>query len=117
MPRLHSFCKPIHTCAESTNRTSMECVSKDAFYQKLEALKQNQRRKASLITLFIDDQFNDSAKEFLKSKAENIDFNDGKLTKSQATTLQRKKWLYHQGKILITDQKEKSSPRVNCTIF
>ena len=84
----------------------MECVSKDAFYQKLEALKQNQRRKTSLITLFIDDQFYDSAKEFLKSKAQNIDLNDGKLTKSQATTLHRKKWLYHQDKILTTDQKE-----------
>ena len=34
------------------------------------------------------------------------DLNDGKLTKSQATTLHRKKWLYHQGKILTTDQKE-----------
>ena len=100
------FYKRIHTCAERTNRASMECVSKDAFYQKLEALKQNQRRKTSLITLFIEDQFYDSAKEFLKSKAQNIDLNDGKLTKSQATTLHRKKWLYHQGKILTTDQKE-----------
>ena len=84
----------------------MECVSKDAFYQNLETLKQNQRRKTSPITLFIDDQFYDSAKEFLKCKFKKIDFNDGKLTKLQTTTLHKKKWLYHHGKVLTTDQKE-----------
>ena len=89
----------------------MECVSKGAFYKELETYKQNQKRNSSQITLFIEDKIYDSAKEFLKSQAENAvsDSNTNhdmtKLTKWQATTLNRKKWLYHQGKILTTEQK------------
>ena len=113
----------MHTCAELTNsdfaginissnlQTIMECVSKGAFYKELETYKQNQKRNSSQITLFIEDKIYDSAKEFLKSQAENAvsDSNTNhdmtKLTKWQATTLNRKKWLYHQGKILTTEQK------------
>lgn len=113
----------MHTCAELTNsdfaeinipstlQTIMECVSKEAFYKELETYKQNQKRNSSQITLFIEDEFYDSAKEFLKSQAENAvsDSNTNhdttKLTKWQATTLNRKKWSYHQGKILTTEQK------------
>ena len=89
----------------------MECVSKEAFYKELETYKQNQKRSTSQITLFIEDEFYDSAKEFLKREAENAvsDSNTNhdtlKLTKWQATTLKRKKWSYHQGKILTTQQK------------
>ena len=72
----------MHTCAELTNsdfaeinipstlQTIMECVSKEAFYKELETYKQNQKRNSSQITLFIEDEFYDSAKEFLKSQAE-----------------------------------------------
>ena len=47
----------------------MECVSKEAFYKELETYKQNQKRNSSQIALFIEDEFYDSAKEFLKSQA------------------------------------------------
>ena len=113
----------MHTCAELTNsdfaeinipstlQTIMECVSKEAFYKELETYKQNQKRNSSQITLFIEDEFYDSAKEFLKSQAENAvsdsntNHNTTKLTKWQATTLNRKKWSYHQGNFLTTEQK------------
>ena len=86
-------------------------MSKEAFYKELETYKQNQKRNSSQITLFIKDKFDDSPKEFLKSQAENAvsvsntNHDMMKLTKWQATTLNRKKWLYHQGKILTTEQK------------
>ena len=49
----------------------MLCVSKEAFYKELETYKQNQKRNSSQTTLFIEDKFYDSAKEFVKSQAEN----------------------------------------------
>ena len=73
----------MHTCAELTNsdfaeinipstlQTIMECVSKEAFYKELHTYNQNQKHNSSQITLFIEDEFYDSAKEFLKSQAEN----------------------------------------------
>ena len=86
----------------------MLCVSKEAFYKELETYKQNQKRNSSQTTLFIEDKFYDSAKEFVKSQAENaltesntVNHNTTKLTKLQATTLKRKKWSYHQRKILL----------------
>lgn len=112
----------MHTCAELTNsdfaeinipstlQTIMECVSKEAFYKELHTYKQNQKHNSSQITLFIEDEFYDSAIEFLKSQAENAvsdsnTYHDTtKLTKWQATTLNRKKWSYHQGKILTIEQ-------------
>ena len=108
----------MHTCVELTNsdfaeikipstlQTIMECVSKEAFYKELETYKQNQKCNSSQITLFIEDAFYDSAKEFLKRQAENAvsdsntNLDTTKLTKWQAKTLNRKKWPYHQGKIL-----------------
>ena len=111
----------MHTCAELTNsdfaeikipstiQTIMECVSREAFYEELETYKQNQKRNSSQITLFIEHEFYDY--EFLKSQAENAvsdsntNHNMMKLTNWQATTLNRKKWSYHQGKILTTEQK------------
>ena len=123
VPRLHSLHLIMHTCAElrnsdldkinlaSTIQTIMECVSKEAFYKELDTYKQNQKRNSSKITLFIEDEFYDSVKEFLKSQAENAlsesnrNHDTTKLTNWQATTLKRKKWSLHQGKLLTTDKK------------
>ncbi|XP_067017970.1 KRAB-A domain-containing protein 2-like [Acropora muricata] len=102
----------MHTCAElrhsdldkinitSTIQTIMECVSKE-----LDTYKQNQKRNSSKITLFIEDEFYDSVKEFLKSQGENALSDTTELINWQATTLKRKKWSFHQGKILTTDKK------------
>ena len=69
VPRLLSLHLIMHTCAELTNsdfaeinipstlQTTMECVSKGAFYKELETYKQNQKRNSSQITLFIEDKF------------------------------------------------------------
>ena len=70
----------MRTCVELTNsdllkltflQTIMECVSKKAFYKQLQTNIQSQKRNTSQITLFIEDEFYDSAKQFLKTKAEN----------------------------------------------
>ena len=77
--------------------------------EALDALKQKQKRKDSQITLFIEDNFYNEAKEVLKVQAEgqnsDSNANKAKLTKWQATTLKRKKWTYHEGKIQTSDQK------------
>lgn len=89
-----------HTCSKSWRVSQNEA---------LDALKQKQKRKDSQITLFIEDNFYNEAKEVLKVQAEgqnsDSNANEAKLTKWQATTLKRKKWTYHEGKIQTSDQK------------
>ena len=88
----------------------MHCVTKELFYRELNNLKQKQKRSESLITLFIEDQFYDEAKEVLKVQAEgrkdsqSKEANQGKL-QATATTLKRKKWHYNEDKILTHDNK------------
>ena len=47
------------------------CVKRSILQKEIETYKQNQKRNSSQITLFIEDKFYDSAKEFLRSQAEN----------------------------------------------
>jgi len=51
------------------NGTSF-CVRKDTFYEKLDALKSS-KKKESKLTVFIDDQFCDKAKNWLKNDSKN----------------------------------------------
>ena len=69
------------TCS-SHRQANMECATKEIFYKELNTLKQNKKRKDSLITLFIEDQFYNEAKEFLKGESEK----HSDLSTSQATT-------------------------------
>ena len=85
------------------NNSTMQCVSHEIFYQRLDDFKQKQKRNTSQLTMFIEDQFNNEAMEYLKIQSEKSSSasreTEGKLSQSQLKTLQRKKWTYHQGKL------------------
>ena len=53
--------------AEETNN----CVAKELFYKQLESLKASKKRKASNLTLFINDEFYERAKAWLISSESN----------------------------------------------
>lgn len=91
------------------------CVNKKTFYRSLEELKSKQKTSASLITLYIDDEFYNRAKDYLKSKVE-----DGveeametevhkpavqPLSIWEKTTITRKKWKYLNDSIAIDGRK------------
>ena len=44
------------------------CVAKDTFYEKLDALKVSKKSNSKL-TVFIDDEFYENAKNWLKNEA------------------------------------------------
>lgn len=46
------------------------CVAKETFYEAVEELKSKQKTKDSLITLFIDDEFHNIAKKYLRRQTE-----------------------------------------------
>lgn len=75
----------------------------------MDAVKQKQKHKDSQITLFIEDKFYNEAQEVLKVQAEgqssDSNANKAKLANLQATTLKKKKWSYHEGKIQTSDKK------------
>ena len=48
----------------------VECVNKTAFYEAVDVLKSQQKTKQSPITVFVEDQFYDKAKQYLKSITE-----------------------------------------------
>ena len=87
----------------------MQCVSREIFYQRLDDLKQKQKRNTSQLTMFIEDQFYNEAMEYLKIQSEksssDLRETEGKLSQSQLKTLQRKKWTYHQRKLQTPDRK------------
>ena len=85
------------------NSSTMQCVSHEIFYQRLDDFKQKQKRNTSKLTMFIEDQFYDGAMNYLKIQSEKSSSDsremEGKLSQSQLNTLQRKMWTYHQGKL------------------
>ena len=85
------------------NSLTMQCVSHEIFYQRLDDFKQKQKRNTSKLTMFIEDQFYNGAMEYLKIQSEKSSSDsremEGKLSQSQRKTLQRKIWTYHQGKL------------------
>ena len=88
----------------------MHCVTEELFYPELNNLKQKQKRSESLVTLFIEDQFYDEAKQVLKAQAEgrkdsqSKEANQGKC-QATATKLKRKKRHYKEDKIFTHDNK------------
>lgn len=46
------------------------CVAKDTFYEKLDALK-GSKKSNSKLTVFIDDEFYENAKNWLKNEPKN----------------------------------------------
>ena len=87
-----------------TSSSDNGMCNKRNFLQRTKyTLKQNKKRKDSLITLFIEDQFYNEAKEFLKGESEK--HSDSSTSQATTRTLQRKKWTYHDGKIKTSDQK------------
>ena len=90
----------------------MHCVTEELFYRELNNLKQKQKRSESLVTLFIEDQFYDEAKQVLKVQAEgrkdsqSKEANQGKYqaTATKLKTL-KKKWHDKEDKIFTHDNK------------
>jgi hypothetical protein len=77
--------------------TATFCVSKDTFYEKLDAQKSS-KKKESKLTVFIDDQFYDKAKNWLKNDSKNkAEFG---LTKTDAAAIKRKQWTIQNNNIL-----------------
>ena len=82
--------------------TATFCVSKDMFYEKLDAQKSS-KKKESKLTVFIDDQFYDKAKNWLKNDSKNeAEFG---LTKTDAAAIKRKQWMIQNNNILSKDRK------------
>ena len=87
-------------------------VQTELFYEKLDELKAAQKKKESLINLFIEDSFYEKAKTFLKHQHQqereipNLQphHNEGeheiKLTKYEKATIERKKWSYNDDSLL-----------------
>ena len=91
------------------------CVTREVFYEKLDALKDKQVKKESQITLFIEDTFFDKAKAFLKYQTEKqlgiqVEDLEVKLSKWETSTIMRKKWAYSNGSIT-TEKKMKVVPK------
>ena len=65
------------------------CVAKDTFYEKLDALK-GSKKSNSKLTVFIDDEFYENAKTWLKNESKNHE--QCGLTKTDVGTIKRKQW-------------------------
>ena len=65
------------------------CVAKDTFYEKLDALK-GSKKSNSKLTVFIDDEFYENAKNWLKNESKNHE--QFGLTKTDVGTIKRKQW-------------------------
>ena len=52
------------------NSSTMQCVSHEIFYQRLDDFKQKQKRNSSKLTMFMEDQFYNGAMEYLKIQSE-----------------------------------------------
>lgn len=98
--------------AEAHSQDREPCVNKDAFYEALNQLKSKQKTSASQITLTIDDQFYDRAKDYLKSKVQDdqhvVQTEVGTptiqpLSTWENTTITRKKWKYLNDNIVTED--------------
>ena len=63
------------------------CVAKDMFYEKLDALKDSKKSNSQL-TVFIDDEFYENAKNWLTNESKNHE--QFGLTKTDVGTIKRK---------------------------
>jgi hypothetical protein len=81
-----------------------ECTNKDIFYEELTKLKNNQKRRTSKTTLFIEDDFYEESKKYLKAKAEKETYDDT-LTIAEMNVLKRKNWTLHDEKLKTKDRK------------
>lgn len=78
------------------------CVAKDTFYEKEDALK-GSKKSNSKLTVFIDDEFYENAKNWLKNESKNHE--EFGLTKTDVGTIKRKQWTIQNNNILSKDQK------------
>ena len=78
------------------------CVAKDLFYEKLEAMKSSKKGNSKL-TVYIDDEFYQNAKNWLKN--ENTTHEEFGLTKTDVATIKRKQWTILNDNILSRDRK------------
>ena len=78
------------------------CVDRKIFYKQLESMKASKKGKASNLTVFVNDEFYDRAKQWLIScdSKEN-----GGISTQEVATIKRKKWSLHQGKIVNESRK------------
>lgn len=78
------------------------CVAKDTFYEKLDSLK-GSKKSNSKLTVFIDDEFYENAKNWLKNESKNHE--QFGLTKTDVGTIKRKQWTIQNDNILSKDRK------------
>ena len=78
------------------------CVAKDTFYEKLDALK-GFKKSNSKLTVFIDDEVYENAKNWLKNESKNHE--QFGLTKTDVGTIKRKQWTIQNDNILSKDRK------------
>ena len=109
--------RPLLSCNKMADlqRANANCVSQEEFY-KVEKLKRQQKTKDSKITLYLEDNFYDKAKSFLKEKMVNqleLSQNDREepsevslFTKWEDATITQKQWIYKNNKVFTQDNKE-----------
>lgn len=81
-----------------------ECSNKDIFYIELDKLKKSQKRSTSKLTLFIEDDFYDEARNYLKAQVQEQMYN-GTLTTNEINALKRKDWTLHNDEVKTKDRK------------
>ena len=96
-----------HPCLRSliANNESGNSVDSETFYKKLDEVKATKKRKASKLTLFIDDNFYNDAVKWLESSNENNTDNTN-LTCQDIAIIKRKEWKLEGGKIICSNRKE-----------
>lgn len=91
------------------------CVNEADFYRQIEELKSQLKTKDSWITCYVEDNFYDKAKNFVKQKRQrqlglfrDDDWSDPKeeLTKWEQQIITRKKWIYSNNKLFTENKKE-----------
>lgn len=92
---------------------SNNCVDEEQFYREVEQLKSQLKTKDSKITCYLENEFYDKAKNFLREKTQKQLglTNDhrsepcGTLTKWEEQTVTRKKWIFNNNKLFTQDNK------------
>ena len=94
------------------------CVNETDFYREIEKLKSKLKTKDCPITFYLDDDFYDKARIFLKKKTEKqLDVSGNKdrtesteeLTTWEQQTVRRKKWVYQKWQSLHSEQQKSCS--------
>ena len=90
--------------------TSNPCVDKNLFQTKITELKEETKSKDSNINFYVEDNFYEKAKMFLKQKKEQavgLEIqNPVQLSKSDQNTINRKKWSFANEKLWSEEGKE-----------